>query len=152
MRTKSYDESSAQHSKQTEEQANSVTLVLISHTFGSRLLAFWLLASARLRIGCITSDNVANFGEDFTRTFNAVLWISDDGVPDLGGNCEKSTCFDDESVDALPKSNQVNEMEGGALLGFNRDMNYNANLYNDRVASMSPQSKLHDPDSSPYTP
>ncbi|CAK7329328.1 unnamed protein product [Dovyalis caffra] len=25
-----------------------------------------------------------------------VLWISDDGVPDLGGNCEESTCFADE--------------------------------------------------------
>ncbi|KAJ8768060.1 hypothetical protein K2173_021000 [Erythroxylum novogranatense] len=71
-----------------------------------------------------------------------VLWISDDGVPDLGGINEESTCFADEvhqpvltypgayrkvsvelkihhlAVNALLKSNQVNEMEGGSLLGF----------------------------------
>ncbi|XP_022730050.1 DNA polymerase epsilon catalytic subunit A-like isoform X3 [Durio zibethinus] len=75
-----------------------------------------------------------------------VLWISDDGVPDLGGFGEEDTCFADEvcqpvitypgayrkvsaelkihnlAVDALLKSNQVNEMEGGALLGFHQDM------------------------------
>jgi DNA polymerase epsilon subunit 1 len=28
--------------------------------------------------------------------FLQVLWISDDGVPDLGGNHEESTCFADE--------------------------------------------------------
>ncbi|KAJ8761257.1 hypothetical protein K2173_001313 [Erythroxylum novogranatense] len=57
-----------------------------------------------------------------------VLWISDDGVPDLGGINEESTCFADEvhqplkihhlAVNALLKSNQVNDMEGGSLLGF----------------------------------
>ncbi|OMO70162.1 hypothetical protein CCACVL1_19081 [Corchorus capsularis] len=76
-----------------------------------------------------------------------VLWISDDGVPDLGGTSEEDTCFADEvnqpvitypgayrkvsvelkihnlAVDALLKSNQVNEMEGGALLGFEQDVN-----------------------------
>ncbi|GAY59808.1 hypothetical protein CUMW_197330 [Citrus unshiu] len=76
-----------------------------------------------------------------------ILWISDDGVPDLGGTSEEDECFADEvhqpvltypgayrkvsvelkihhlSVNALLKSNQVNEMEGG---GF-------------------PHSKLHDP-------
>ncbi|KAK8513325.1 hypothetical protein V6N12_052522 [Hibiscus sabdariffa] len=75
-----------------------------------------------------------------------VLWISDDGVPDLGGIGEEDTCFADEvcqpvitypgayrkvsvelkihnlAVDALLKSNQVNEMEGGALLGFDQDV------------------------------
>ncbi|KAK8679767.1 hypothetical protein V6N13_145203 [Hibiscus sabdariffa] len=75
-----------------------------------------------------------------------VLWISDDGVPDLGGIGEEDTCFADEvcqpvitypgayrkvsvelkihnlAVDALIKSNQVNEMEGGALLGFDQDV------------------------------
>ncbi|OMO89101.1 hypothetical protein COLO4_19937 [Corchorus olitorius] len=99
-----------------------------------------------------------------------VLWISDDGVPDLGGTSEEDTCFADEvslnkclgmegsyplpvgltkefvvhqpvitypgayrkvsvelkihnlAVDALLKSNQVNEMEGGALLGFEQDV------------------------------
>ncbi|KAJ4832189.1 DNA polymerase epsilon catalytic subunit A [Turnera subulata] len=73
-----------------------------------------------------------------------VLWISDDGVPDLGGISEENSCFADEvqqpvltypgayrkisvelkihhlAVDALLKSNQVNEMEGGALLGFDQ--------------------------------
>ncbi|KAG6779745.1 hypothetical protein POTOM_016140 [Populus tomentosa] len=82
-----------------------------------------------------------------------VLWISDDGVPDLGGNHEESTCFADEvqqpvltypgayrkvsvelkihhlAVDALLKSNQINEMEGGALLGFDQDINSSTTLY-----------------------
>ncbi|XP_021832845.1 DNA polymerase epsilon catalytic subunit A-like isoform X1 [Prunus avium] len=76
-----------------------------------------------------------------------VLWISDDGIPDLGGINEEDTCFADEvyqhdfsfpgayrkvtvelkihhlAVNALLKSNQVNEMEGGALLGFESDVN-----------------------------
>ncbi|KAK6936184.1 DNA polymerase epsilon, catalytic subunit A, C-terminal [Dillenia turbinata] len=75
-----------------------------------------------------------------------VLWISDDGVPDLGGINEEDTCFADEvnqpmltypgayrkvsvelkihhlAVNALLKSNQINEMEGGALFGFDNDM------------------------------
>ncbi|XP_050220537.1 DNA polymerase epsilon catalytic subunit A-like isoform X2 [Mercurialis annua] len=75
-----------------------------------------------------------------------LLWISDDGVPDLGGISEEPSCFADEvhqpvltypgayrkisvelkihhlAVNALLKSNQVNEMEGGALLGFEQDM------------------------------
>ncbi|PON38200.1 DNA-directed DNA polymerase [Parasponia andersonii] len=79
-----------------------------------------------------------------------VLWISDDGIPDLGGINEEDTCFADEvhqpvltypgayrkvtvelkihhlAVDALLKSNQVNEMEGGALLGFEADVNSGA--------------------------
>ncbi|KAK6247338.1 hypothetical protein QUC31_018903 [Theobroma cacao] len=76
-----------------------------------------------------------------------VLWISDDGVPDLGGTGEEDICYADEvhqpvitypgayrkvsvelkihnlAVDALLKSNQINEMEGGALLGFDQDVN-----------------------------
>ncbi|KAJ4724769.1 DNA polymerase epsilon catalytic subunit [Melia azedarach] len=76
-----------------------------------------------------------------------ILWISDDGVPDLGGTSEEDACFADEvhqpvltypgayrkvsvelkiqhlSVNALLKSNQVNEMEGGGLLGFDQDIN-----------------------------
>ncbi|KAK9279688.1 hypothetical protein L1049_013368 [Liquidambar formosana] len=83
-----------------------------------------------------------------------VLWISDDGVPDLGGLNEEDTCFADEvhqpvltypgayrkitvelkihhlAVDALLKSNQVNEMEGGALFGFDQDMNSGAHTFN----------------------
>ncbi|XVE59543.1 hypothetical protein DITRI_Ditri05aG0054200 [Diplodiscus trichospermus] len=74
-----------------------------------------------------------------------VLSISDDGVPDLGGIGEEDTCSADEvcqpviaypgayrkvsvelkihnlAVDALLKSNQVNEMGGGTLLGFDQD-------------------------------
>ncbi|OVA03605.1 DNA-directed DNA polymerase [Macleaya cordata] len=74
-----------------------------------------------------------------------ILWISDDGIPDLGGINEEDTCFVDEvhhpiltypgayrkvtvelkihhlAVNALLKSNQVNEMEGGALFGFDLD-------------------------------
>ncbi|KAL5555227.1 hypothetical protein UlMin_037463 [Ulmus minor] len=85
-----------------------------------------------------------------------VLWISDDGIPDLGGINEEDTCFADEvhqpvltypgayrkvtielkihhlAVDALLKSNQVNEMEGGALLGFESDANSGANTSDDQ--------------------
>ncbi|KAK1561085.1 hypothetical protein Q3G72_034282 [Acer saccharum] len=85
-----------------------------------------------------------------------VLWISDDGVPDLGGTGEEDTCFADEvhqpvltypgayrkvsvelkihnlSVNALLKSNQVNEMEGGSLLGFDHDMNSGAHVYTEQ--------------------
>ncbi|XP_034220092.1 DNA polymerase epsilon catalytic subunit A-like isoform X4 [Prunus dulcis] len=82
-----------------------------------------------------------------------VLWISDDGNPDLGGINEEDTCFADEvyqhdfsfpgayrkvtvelkihhlAVNALLKSNQVNEMEGGALLGFESDVNSTSDLH-----------------------
>ncbi|KAI4373579.1 hypothetical protein MLD38_011693 [Melastoma candidum] len=74
-----------------------------------------------------------------------VLWISDNGIPDLGGISEEYACFVDEvhqmvliypgayrkisvelkihhlAVNALLKSNHVDEMEGGALLGFDHD-------------------------------
>ncbi|XP_075636199.1 DNA polymerase epsilon catalytic subunit A-like [Castanea sativa] len=86
-----------------------------------------------------------------------VLWISDDGVPDLGGINEEDTCFADEvhqpvltypgayrkitvelkihhlAVNALLKSNQVNEMEGGALLGYDQDMHPGAPVQNEHV-------------------
>ncbi|RVW54423.1 DNA polymerase epsilon catalytic subunit A [Vitis vinifera] len=85
-----------------------------------------------------------------------VLWISDNGIPDLGGLNEEDTCFADEvhqpvltypgayrkvavelkihhlAVNALLKSNQVNEMEGGALFGFEQDMNMGAHGFNER--------------------
>ncbi|XP_010557398.1 PREDICTED: DNA polymerase epsilon catalytic subunit A [Tarenaya hassleriana] len=75
-----------------------------------------------------------------------VLWLSDNGVPDLGGINNEETCFDDEAhqssliypgayrkvsvelkihhldVNALLKSNLVNEMEGGSLLGFGQEI------------------------------
>ncbi|KAF1884802.1 hypothetical protein Lal_00028689, partial [Lupinus albus] len=79
-----------------------------------------------------------------------VLWISDDGLPDLGGISDEETCFVDEvrqpvcnfpgayrkvsvelkihhlAVDALLKCNQINELEGGALLGFDHEFNSGA--------------------------
>ncbi|XP_057988015.1 DNA polymerase epsilon catalytic subunit A isoform X2 [Hevea brasiliensis] len=96
-----------------------------------------------------------------------LLWISDDGVPDLGGITDESACFVDEvhqplltypgayrkvsvelkihhlAVNALLKSNQVNEMEGGALLGFEQDMNSSSHIYDeqygfDEVTSSAP--------------
>ncbi|KAM7276901.1 hypothetical protein ACFE04_018767 [Oxalis oulophora] len=91
-----------------------------------------------------------------------VLWISDDGIPDLGGNNEEETCFADEvhqpiltypgayrkvsvelkihhlAVDALLKCNQVNELEGGALLGFDQDVNFNdQSSFDDATTSAS---------------
>ncbi|KAL9143406.1 hypothetical protein ABFS82_14G234200 [Erythranthe guttata] len=76
-----------------------------------------------------------------------VLWVSDNGIPDLGGSNEEVPCFIDEvsqpvltypgayrkvtvelkihhlAVNALLKSNQVNEMEGGALFGLDQELN-----------------------------
>ncbi|ESW04397.1 hypothetical protein PHAVU_011G091900 [Phaseolus vulgaris] len=74
-----------------------------------------------------------------------VLWISDDGLPDLGGINDEHSCFVDEvqqpvltypgayrnltvelkihhlAVNALLKYSLVNEMEGGTLLGFGHE-------------------------------
>ncbi|CAN1252331.1 DNA polymerase epsilon catalytic subunit A [Linum perenne] len=85
-----------------------------------------------------------------------VLWISNDGFPDLGGIKEEHTCFADEvhqpvlvypgayrkitvelkihnlAVDALLKSIQVNEIEGGALLGFEQESTSGGSIYNDQ--------------------
>ncbi|XP_062219147.1 DNA polymerase epsilon catalytic subunit A-like [Phragmites australis] len=75
-----------------------------------------------------------------------VLWISDDGIPDLGGTYEGDTCFADEviqpaltypgayrrisvelkihhlAVNSLLKSSQVDEMDGGSIGCFGSDM------------------------------
>ncbi|GJM85089.1 hypothetical protein PR202_ga01510 [Eleusine coracana subsp. coracana] len=75
-----------------------------------------------------------------------VLWISDDGIPDLGGTYEGDTCFADEviqpaltypgayrrvsvelkihhlAVNSLLKSSQVDEMDGGSIGSFGNDM------------------------------
>ncbi|XAR60114.1 DNA-directed DNA polymerase [Bertholletia excelsa] len=96
-----------------------------------------------------------------------VLWISNNGFPDLGGINEEDSCFADEvsqpvfvfpgayrrvtvelkiqhlAVDALLKSNQVNEMEGGALFGLEQDLNPGAHISNehcffDEVTSCAP--------------
>lgn len=79
------------------------------------------------------------------RDHQQVLWISDNGTPDLGGTNEEESCYTNEvnqpvlnypgayrkvtvefkihnlAVNALLKSNQVNEMEGGVLFGFDYD-------------------------------
>nr|GLL19621.1 DNA polymerase epsilon catalytic subunit A-like [Ipomoea trifida] len=114
-----------------------------------------------------------------------ILWISDNGIPDLGGTHEEASSFTDEvnqpvliypgayrkvtielkllhlAVNALLKSNQVNEMEGGTLFGFEQDLNPNIHVadehyYLDETTSsapafrvlkqliQSPQSRLHD--------
>jgi DNA polymerase epsilon subunit 1 len=76
-----------------------------------------------------------------------VLWVSDNGVPDLGGINNEEAFFADEvqqtslvfpgayrkvsvelkihnlAVNALLKSNLVNEMEGGGFMGFEQDVN-----------------------------
>ncbi|XP_047319798.1 DNA polymerase epsilon catalytic subunit A-like isoform X2 [Impatiens glandulifera] len=76
-----------------------------------------------------------------------ILWISDDGIPDVGGISEEETCFADEveqpvltypgayrkvtveikihhlAVNALLKSSNVNEIEGGSLFGVEQDFN-----------------------------
>ncbi|XP_055836278.1 DNA polymerase epsilon catalytic subunit A-like [Solanum dulcamara] len=85
-----------------------------------------------------------------------VLWISDNGIPDLGGINDEVSSFMDEvnqpvltypgayrkvtvelkihhlAVDALLKSNQVNEMEGGTLFGLDHDLNPTANFTNEQ--------------------
>ncbi|XP_078434598.1 DNA polymerase epsilon catalytic subunit A-like isoform X2 [Wolffia australiana] len=74
-----------------------------------------------------------------------ILWISDDGIPDLGGTLEEDTSFIDEvdnpslvypgayrrvtvelklhhlAINALLKSSQIDEIEGGATLGFDHE-------------------------------
>ncbi|KNA12254.1 hypothetical protein SOVF_127620 [Spinacia oleracea] len=78
-----------------------------------------------------------------------VLWISNDGLPDLGGFSEEDACFVDEVnqpvlvypgayrkisvelkihhlvVNALLKSSQINEIEGSGLHGFEQDTDSN---------------------------
>lgn len=85
-----------------------------------------------------------------------VLWISDNGIPDLGGINDEVSSFMDEvnqpvltypgayrkvtvelkihhlAVDALLKSNQVNEMEGGTLFGLDQDLNPMTNFTNEQ--------------------
>lgn len=93
-----------------------------------------------------------------------VLWVSDDGIPDLGGIYEGDTCFADEvnqpaltypgayrrvavelkihhlAVNALLKSSLVDEMEGGSLFGYEHDINYgsSSNEVNDEASSCAP--------------
>ncbi|KMT05520.1 hypothetical protein BVRB_7g176430 [Beta vulgaris subsp. vulgaris] len=79
------------------------------------------------------------------RDHQQVLWISNDGLPDLGGFSEEDSCFVDEvhqpvviypgayrkvsvelkihhlAVNALLKSSLINEIEGTGLHGFEQD-------------------------------
>jgi len=118
--------------------------------------AFWL--HERITLSRYAHVPLGNFNSDwllFTadtfyaralRDHSQVLWVSSDGLPDLGGIPEDEPCFADEvqqpaltypgayrsisielkvhhlAVNALLKSSQVNEMEGGALLGFSSDV------------------------------
>ncbi|KAG2397467.1 DNA polymerase epsilon catalytic subunit [Vigna angularis] len=65
-----------------------------------------------------------------------VLWISDDGLPDLGGINGEQNFFVDEihhlAVNALLKYSLVNEMEGGTLLGFGHEHDSGAFSMNDQ--------------------
>ncbi|PWA95928.1 DNA polymerase epsilon catalytic subunit [Artemisia annua] len=86
-----------------------------------------------------------------------ILWVSDNGIPDLGGDYEEETCYSDEvnqpvyihpgayrkvtvelkihnlAVNALLKSNQVNEMEGGTLFGYDHDLASGSHLPNEQL-------------------
>ncbi|KAM3201238.1 DNA polymerase epsilon catalytic subunit A [Capsicum annuum] len=88
-----------------------------------------------------------------------VLWISDNGIPDLGGVNDEVSSFMDEvnqpvltypgayrkvtvelkihhlSVNSLLKSNQVNEMERGTLFGLDQDLNPMTNFTNEQYFS-----------------
>ncbi|MCO5564216.1 hypothetical protein L7F22_017874 [Adiantum nelumboides] len=104
---------------------------------------------AHVPLGNFDSDWILSTADSFyaraLRDHQHVLWVSEDGVPDLGGIPEEEPSFADEvqqpslifagayrtivielkvlhlAVNALLKCNQINEMEGGALLGFELD-------------------------------
>ncbi|KFK43140.1 hypothetical protein AALP_AA1G085200 [Arabis alpina] len=113
---------------------------------------------------------LGNFGRDwltFTvdiflsralRDQQQVLWVSDNGVPDLGGINNEETFFADEmqqtslvypgayrkvsvelkihnlAVNALLKSNLVSEMEGGDFLDFEQGVNSRGSSSNDNAS------------------
>ncbi|GJY19845.1 DNA polymerase epsilon catalytic subunit A [Tanacetum coccineum] len=120
-----------------------------------------------------------------------ILWVSDNGISDLGGDNEEEICYSDEvnqpvltfpgayrkvtvelkihnlAVNALLKSNQVNEMEGGLdeatscspafrvlkqlIQRCLADAVSSGNIYADAMLQhlyrwlCSPRSKIHDP-------
>eukprot|EP00250_Pteridium_aquilinum_P003833 c14110_g1_i1 orf=789-5363(-) len=110
-----------------------ITLSKYAHVPLGNFEADWILSTAD------------NFYARALRDHQHVLWVSEDGVPDLGGVPEEEPSFADEvqqpslifagayrtivielkvlhlAVNALLKCNQINEMEGGALLGFELD-------------------------------
>ncbi|GKA98205.1 DNA polymerase epsilon catalytic subunit, partial [Tanacetum coccineum] len=104
-----------------------------------------------------------------------ILWASDSRIPDLGGNNDEETFYADEihnlAVNALLKSDQINEMEGSAMFGLDEAMSCSpafrvlkqliqrrltdavsfGNIFADAMLQKfcqwlcSPRSKLHDP-------
>ncbi|KAI5066379.1 hypothetical protein GOP47_0019003 [Adiantum capillus-veneris] len=130
----------------------SASKIAIQRCFAS---SSWLQERMRLSnyahvpLGNFDSDWILSTADSFyaraLRDHQQVLWVSEDGVPDLGGIPEEEPSFADEvqqpslifagayrsivielkvlhlAVNALLKCNQINEMEGGALLGFELD-------------------------------
>ncbi|KAK6138450.1 hypothetical protein DH2020_027825 [Rehmannia glutinosa] len=112
-----------------------VTLSRYAHVPMGNFEVDWLILTADIFLSRALRDH------------QQVLWISDNGIPDLGGTNEEVPCFIDEvnqpvltypgayrkvtvelkihhlAVNALLKSNQLNEMEGGALFGLDQEMN-----------------------------
>ncbi|XP_071932173.1 DNA polymerase epsilon catalytic subunit A-like [Coffea arabica] len=112
-----------------------ITLSRYAHVPLGNLEVDWLLHTADI------------FFSRALRDQQQVLWISDNGIPDLGGVNEEMSSFIDEvnqpilnypgayrkvsvelkihhlAVNALLKSNQINEIEGGTLFGLDQDLN-----------------------------
>ncbi|KAL3518505.1 hypothetical protein ACH5RR_021094 [Cinchona calisaya] len=112
-----------------------ITLSRYAHVPLGNLEVDWLLHTADI------------FFSRALRDQQQVLWISDNGIPDLGGANEEVSSFIDEvnqpilnypgayrkvsvelkihhlAVNALLKSNQINEIEGGTLFGLDQDLN-----------------------------
>ncbi|CAI9778339.1 unnamed protein product [Fraxinus pennsylvanica] len=112
-----------------------ITLSRYAHVPLGNFEADWLIQTADIFFSRALHDQ------------QQVLWISDNGIPDLGGINEEVPCSIDEvnqpvlaypgayrkvtvelkihhlAVNALLKSNQVNEMEGGSLFATDQDMN-----------------------------
>ncbi|EFJ15355.1 hypothetical protein SELMODRAFT_445541 [Selaginella moellendorffii] len=110
-----------------------IALCRYAHVPLGNLDSDWILFTADAFYARVLKDN------------QHVLWISDDGLPDLGGVPQDEPSFTDVvqqpslcypgayrsvtielkinhlAVNALLKSTQVNELEGGALLGFELD-------------------------------
>ncbi|PWA94332.1 DNA polymerase epsilon catalytic subunit [Artemisia annua] len=111
-----------------------ISLSRYSHVPLGNLEQDWLIYTADLLFARALRDQ------------QQILWISDNGIPDLGGNNDAETCYADEvdqpihtfegayrrvtvelkihnlAVNALLKSHQINEMEGSTLFGLDEAM------------------------------
>ncbi|KAI3498915.1 hypothetical protein L1887_34701 [Cichorium endivia] len=87
--------------------------------------------------------NLVNVPDDLV---NKILWVSDNGILDLGGDNEEETCYSDEvnqhvltypdsssGCQCSVKSNQINEMEGGTLFEFDHDLTSGSHLPNEQL-------------------